>query len=340
MATIGGAALEPADFSAEAVYRNADFALYHAKETGRGGFVRYWPGIGTRITQRRDAIRDVSAALSDGRIETYYQPAIALDCREILGVEALCRLKTRSGQIVAAHLFQEATSDASVATALTGRMLESVAQDLRGWMDDGIPVRHVGINVSAADFRSGRLMNQLDESFGRAGVPFDRLILEVSESIYTDQRDKVMEREIAALRERGIVVALDDFGTDYASLTRLMRVPIDAIKIDQSFVARLWPGDPSTIIVQGLIDIAREMDIAVVAKGIETEVQASQLWAMGCRVGQGFAFSQVHDRKTTTELLRRHAHGLRNAIPLYRDRPGQPGQAAAQKSELRPTGTV
>src|SRR3546814_10265765 len=100
------------------------FARYHAKETGRGGFVRYWPGIGSRITHRRDAIRDVSAALAEGRIDAYYQPIVRLDTREIVGVEALCRLRTTDGEVVAASEFQEATSDVNVAAELTGRMLD------------------------------------------------------------------------------------------------------------------------------------------------------------------------------------------------------------------------
>src|SRR3546814_1931184 len=96
-ATIGGAVLAATNAAAD-VYQNADFALYHAKETGRGGFVRYWPGIGSRITHRRDAIRDVSAALAEGRIDAYYQPIVRLDTREIVGVEALCRLRTTDGE--------------------------------------------------------------------------------------------------------------------------------------------------------------------------------------------------------------------------------------------------
>ncbi|AUW60135.1 diguanylate cyclase [Sphingobium sp. SCG-1] len=315
-ATIGGAVLSPGDASAMAVSQNADFALYHAKETGRGGFVRYWPGIGTRITHRRDAIRDVTAALRDGRIEAYYQPIVRLDSREIVGVEALCRMISEAGEVVAAKNFQTATSDVHVATALTSRMLSIVASDVRRWLDEGLSFGHVSVNVSTADFYAGNLGSKLRESFVEAGVPLSHLILEVNEDVYVGQRDRVVAREIKTLRESGLLVALDDFGTGFASLTHLLTVPVDIIKIDQSFVARLWPDDASLVVVEGVIDIATKLGIRVVAEGIETEVQASQLWAMGCKLGQGFGFSRAVGRSAMTRLLQLHSQGA-GAVPLY-----------------------
>ena len=156
-----------------------------------------------------------------------------------------------------------------------------------------------------------------DGSFGRAGVPLHHLFLEVKEEAYMGERDRAVAREIKALRDHGVSVVLDDFGTGYASLTHLITVPVDAIKIDRSFIARLWPDDPSLVIVEALIDIARKLDISVVAEGIETEVQASQLWAMGCKLGQGFAFSKAVDRHAMEALLRRHAQGD-GALPMLR----------------------
>jgi EAL domain-containing protein (putative c-di-GMP-specific phosphodiesterase class I) len=169
-------------------------------------------------------------------------------------------------------------------------MLTIVAADVRRWLDDGIPFQQVSVNVSAADFYTGDLGQRLDQSFGRARVPLDHLIIEVNESVYVGRRDKVVECEIAALRKNGLRVALDNFGTGYASLTHLLNTPVDIIKIDRSFITRLWPDDLSMVVVQGLIDIAPNLDIRVVAEGIEAEVQASQLWTMGCHLGHGFAF--------------------------------------------------
>jgi len=337
--TIGGAVFETSDLDAKTVNQNADFALYHAKETGRGGFVRYWPGIGTRITHRRDSIRNVSEALDDQRIDAHYQPIVRLDTGEIIGFEALCRLTTTSGQVMPAKTFQDATSDAQVASELTERMLAIAAADVRRWLDDGIPFQHVSVNISTADFYTGDLRRKLDDTFGRARVSLDHLIIEVNETVCIGRRDKVVEREIAALRASGVRVALDDFGTGYASLTHLLNIPIDIIKIDRSFVTRLWPDDPSMVIVQGLIDIARKLDIRVTAEGIEAEVQASQLWTMGCRLGQGFAFSPAVAREEASRLLRRHAQGVEGVLPLYAEPVRLSRGPAIASPEMSLTGT-
>lgn len=316
-ATIGGAVLSSTEATATAVNEAADFALYHAKETGRGGFVRYWSGIGTRITRCRDAIRDVTEALDEGRIEAHYQPIVRLDTCEVIGLEALCRIRTVDGELVPAAAFREAMTDARAAVQITDQMLGTIARDTRRWLDDGLAVQHVGVNVSTADFYASSVSKKLDSAFGCAGVSLDHLVLEVSEDVYLGKGDRVVSREIQAIREMGVLVALDNFGTGHASLTHLLNVPVDIIKIDHAFVGRLWPDDPSTVMVRGLIDIAKQLGIRVVAEGIEAEVQASQLWTMGCRLGQGFAFAPAVDREMATELLRRHAQGVEGATPLY-----------------------
>jgi len=320
-ATIGGATLSKTERTATSVGEAADFALYHAKETGRGGFVRYWPGIGSRITSRRAAIRDVSEALAENRIEAHYQPILRLDTGLIVGLEALCRLRSRSGDLLPAGSFQEATTDAHVASELTARMMAIVAADIGHWQNAGLLVEQVSLNVSTADFYTGSLAKKVSETFSKAGIGLNKIVLEISEDVYLGRNDRVVAREIEVLRAAGVRVALDDFGTGYASLTHLVNVPVDIIKIDRAFVARLWPDDPSTIIVEGLIEIARRLGVAVVAVGIETEVQASQLWAMGCGLGQGYAFAYPADRDATGTLLYRHAASGAGTSPLYADRP-------------------
>ncbi|RDJ19794.1 EAL domain-containing protein [Bosea caraganae] len=306
-ATIGGAVLSADDSDAESVRQHADFALYHAKEIGRGGFVLYWPGIGSAIKTRIEAIRDVDAALQEGRIDAFYQPIVRLDTRAIVGLEALCRLRRPSGEIVSAAAFHQATSDVSVASHLTERMMAVVASDVRSWLEQGIPLQHVGINIASADFHSGTLYSRLEAAFGRENVPLKHIILEVTESVYLGQRDPVVAREIKALRGHGLRVALDDFGTGFASLTHLLTVPVDIIKIDKSFIDRLAQGDPSLAIVEGLVDIARKLDIRVIAEGIESEIQASLLTEIGCKLGQGYLFSQAVPRQVATGLLVRFA---------------------------------
>ncbi|WP_066797671.1 putative bifunctional diguanylate cyclase/phosphodiesterase [Sphingomonas soli] len=302
-ATIGGAILSAEDGTADSVRQKADFALYHAKETGRGGFVRYWPGIGTAITRRLSAIKNVNEALRDGRIHAYYQPLIDLDTGKIVGAEALCRLVTEEGNILSASEFHEATSDAHVACALTDRMLSQIVLDLRRWLDLGIRFEHIGLNVSYADIHRGMLGDRLASTFAGAGIPLNLLVVEITENVYIGRRDHVIADEVAAMRALGIRVALDDFGTGFASLTHLLTVPVDIIKIDKSFVAKPQPGAPSGVIVDGLLTIAQKLGIGVIAEGIEHPLQLAQLQAYGGTLGQGYLFSRAVDAHAMTALL-------------------------------------
>ncbi len=321
-ATIGAAVVAHGDRSTERVRQNADFALYHAKETGRGGFVRYWPGLGTRMTSRLDAIRDVDAALREDRIEAFYQPIVRLDTREVVGLEALCRMRI-GNNIVSASAFHEATIDIHIAAALTERMIALVAADVRDWLAMGIPFQHVGINVSSADIHGGALNTILATAFEREGVPLRHVILEVTESVYMDNDGGIVARELARLRGRGLRIALDDFGTGYASLTHLLSVPVDVIKIDRSFVDRLDTHAPSIAIVEALIGIARKLDIRLVAEGIETEAQARALHAMGAVLGQGYLFARPASRDATTALLQSRAQGAVGSAPSRSARPSK-----------------
>ncbi|WP_243654267.1 GGDEF domain-containing protein [Novosphingobium sp. PhB57] len=291
-ATIGYAELAPGDLLPERVRQKADFALYHAKDTARGAHVPYSDEIGSRITRRLAAVREVDVALREHRIETFYQPIVLIETGEIVGVEALCRM--RSGdQLVSASAFHEATSDAGVATALTRQVISQVARDVRGWLDLGIAFQHVGINVSSADFHSGTIYAVLAESFDRENVPLKHVIVEVTEVVCMDDDAGIVRKSMQALRSRGIRLALDDFGTGYASLTHLMTVPVDIIKIDRSFVEDLVSRGPSAAIVEGVIGIARRLGIKVVAEGIENADQARELLALGCLLGQGFHYSRA-----------------------------------------------
>lgn len=315
-ATIGGAVPGPGDDDPVVVQQNADFALYHAKETGRGGFVRHWPGIDAGIIRRRDAVRALSDALRDGRIEAHYQPVICLDTREIVGVEALCRMYLPDGEIMPAAQFQEATSDVRIGSDLTGRMLSIVAGDLRRWHDEGLPIRHVGVNVAMADFRAGRLAQQIEASFGRLGLDADHLILEVSERLYMNQKDDAVARAVKSLRQTGLTLALDDFGSGPASLTQLMTSPMRVLKLDRGLITQLAPGGRAAALVEGVIQIAGRLGLRVVAEGIESEGEAAGLLAMGCRLGQGHLFSPAVSRRAISALLRRHARGVADAHPL------------------------
>lgn len=265
---------------------------------------------------RRDSVRDVTEALREGRIDAHYQPVVRLDSGLIVGFEALSRMTNDAGKVLPASLFQEAFADARVASELTDCMLTLVALDIRRWLDQGLPVKRIGLNVSSVDFYAGNLALKLQASFDRYHLPLTYLALDVTENVYMGQRDRVVSDGIAELRAKGVRVALDDFGTGFAALTHLLTMPVDVLKIDQSFVRRLAPTDPSAAIVRGLLQIARDLGIDVVAEGVETSEQVKTLHAMGCLMAQGYAFAKAVPRENAAAMLHLHGDGSVGATPF------------------------
>lgn len=204
-----------------------------------GGYVPFEQGLRTSIALRMSTIREVDEALNAGLVLPHYQPIVEMDTREIVGLEALARIKREDDSIISAGQFQAALSDPSAAFRLTDRMLKLVASDMRIWMDKGIAIDHVGINLSTTDFHRNDLEQRLSDVFDAAGVPLKHLLLEVTETVLMDGNDDKVAQAIKRLRRKGMLVALDDFGTGYASLTHLLSFPVDIIKIDKSFIDRM-----------------------------------------------------------------------------------------------------
>jgi len=324
--TLGGALYGPDGTDGDALRQNADFALYHAKETRRGGYVRFTPDLRTSMLERARMVRDVDLALSQGRILVHYQPVVRLDTAEIIGLEALARMRMPDGRIASAGEFHAAFADPRIAWQLTGQVLRQVAGDIRYWLDLGIDVQHVGINVTSGDFLRGDLEHRIVEAFERVNVPLHHIALEVNEAVFMGGSDQVPVT-VRALRARGVLVALDDFGTGFASLTHLLSFPVDVIKIDKSFVDRICTDAASDAIVGCIIEIARKLNMTVVAEGVETAVQANALSELGCKLGQGFLFSRPCSTEDTTHLLSMFAQ-QRDDLDLA-DKPGQPSKRSA-----------
>ncbi|WP_446742444.1 bifunctional diguanylate cyclase/phosphodiesterase [Silvibacterium acidisoli] len=295
---------QPARCDVPALLQRANLALHHAKQTARGTFVLYHEGISSTIAHEFRVLQTLTSALAEDRVEAHYQPIVNLDTHEIVGLEALCRIRTQSGQIIQAGQFAEALQSLSMGNFLTDRMLKLVAADLRWWLDDGVPLRYVSVNISMADFGKGSLRDRVAEAFALQCVPLEHVVLEVTESVYMGESDHRVAEEIEKLRADGLLVALDDFGTGYASLTHLLNFPVDIIKIDKSFVDRMSDGGSGEIIIKALIDMADGLGMRIVAEGVETTDQATRLQRLGCRLAQGYLFGYPADREKTTEILR------------------------------------
>ena len=301
---MGGAVFGVDGADADTLSQNADFALYQAKQTHRAGYFGFRPDLRTAMMQRIATVRQLDAALSEGRILPHYQPIVRLETAEIVGLEALARLIMPDGRIVSAGEFHTGLADPRIAYELTGQMLTAVARDMRAWLDEGIPFQHVGINVTTGDFQRGDLAERMAAIFAEQGVPLRHVVLEVNEAVLVGGDDQSVPPAVECLRKQGILVALDDFGTGYASLTHLMSFPVDIIKIDRSFVGRLGVDQPGEVVVRAIFDIAERLGMRVVAEGIELAEQVAILRNLGCTMGQGFLFSRPVSARDVTELMR------------------------------------
>ena len=307
--TIGGAVVA-AGGSADTLRQNADFALYHSKEGGRARYTEFTEDLRTGMMRRLGSVRQLELALHEDRVVPYYQPIVRIDTGEIIGVEALARIRRDDGTILEASGFADALTDLGLAQQLTRCMLEKTPGHVAAWLRMGIPFQHVGINVTSADFYGSDLEQHFAGAFKKVGVSLKHVILEVTETVFVDPHN-VVAQSVERLRAKGLRVALDDFGTGFASLTHLLSFPVDILKIDKSFVDRMSVDSPSEVIVAGLIDIARKLGVRVVAEGIETEERAARLLQLGCRLGQGYLYYKPADFQTTTTRLLDNAQGIR-----------------------------
>lgn len=302
-ASIGGAIVTD-DESPDNVRQNADHALYCAKETRRGGFVRYWPGLGSPITDRIRHAREIESALLEGRVEPWYQPIICLDTGRFVGLEALCRVRTASGSVKPAAAYGLGDSEAEIAHELTKRMLAMVAEDFAAWVRlKGAP-DYVAVNVTSADLCVPGLTEELLGILHKQNLTPSHLVLDLNETTHLDLREKQTLGAIQKLRASGIRIALDDFGSGLASLSHLMSVPVDMIKLDPSLTGALHDKDKAAAIISGMLDISYRLGIEVIAEAIETPQQNAWLHALGCRYGQGFHLCRPMQRSEMWDMLK------------------------------------
>ncbi|RYE64721.1 MAG: phosphodiesterase [Oxalobacteraceae bacterium] len=289
-----GAAMWPNDgATAENVMKCADLALYTAKSEGSGSVRGFKPAMRDRIEDRNRMLRDAREALHDDRVVPFYQPKVALASGQVVGFEALLRWHHHRSGLQPPAAIEAAFEDSSLSTHLTDRMLDRVLVDMAGWLDQGHSFGRIAINGSPADFRRDDFADRILTRCHDMGVSPSLLELEVTETVFLDRLADSVERTFRTLRSEGVNIALDDFGTGYASLTHLQQFPVNVLKIDRSFISKLdGTKGPELAIVQGVIDIARRMNIETVAEGVETEVQARDLLELGCDIGQGFLFSR------------------------------------------------
>ncbi|MFG1358675.1 putative bifunctional diguanylate cyclase/phosphodiesterase [Xanthobacter pseudotagetidis] len=303
-ASIGIAACPEHDCAPAELMKDADLALYTAKQQGRNRCVVYAPAMRHAVSERVALSRDIGAALAHDQIVPYYQPKICLGTGRLIGFEALVRWQRDAQTVLAPAAFSLAMEDAELAFMIGERMARRVAADVRGWLEAGHGIGRVALNVSPAQFTHRELGTALLRHFHAAGVEAHHFDVEITETVFLGRNSDFVAPILDELYRAGVRIALDDFGTGYAGFTHLKQLPIDTIKIDQSFVKDIEQDAFDTAIVCAVIELGRNLGMRVVAEGVETVGQARFLKARGCEFAQGYLFARPMPATGVSAFLR------------------------------------
>ncbi|MBK1679690.1 EAL domain-containing protein [Rhodocyclus tenuis] len=286
-----GLSMYPRDSeSFDILLRCADAALFRAKAEGRNGFQFFEATMHEAAKEKlflEAALRD---ALSDNQFTLYYQPQVDLASGRLIGLEALLRWQHPQFGNIPPSRFIPIAEGCGLITDIGEWVLREACRQNRAWMDAGIAVTPVAVNVSAIQLHHGNLQPAVEAALASSGLPPSLLELEVTESLFIDASPRTLE-QMSALRLLGISFSLDDFGTGYSSLKYLKQFPIDKLKIDQSFVRDLFEDDDDLAIADAIVSMGRRLRLKVIAEGIEDAQQLALLSEIGCEFGQGFFFA-------------------------------------------------
>jgi diguanylate cyclase (GGDEF)-like protein/PAS domain S-box-containing protein len=300
---------EPVD--AELLIRDADAAMYRAKERGRGRCEVFDAEMRARAVRRLETERELRHALDRDELELHYQPVIALGSGEIVGLEALVRWNHPERGLLDPGDFVSVAEDSGLIEPIGRWVQETACRQALGWHDlrpDDRPL-DVAVNLSARQVAHRDLADLVREILARTGLEPVNLRLEVTESVLVEESASATAT-LEALSEIGVRLVLDDFGTGYSSLAYLNRFPFDALKIDRSFVDGLGVEQERTAIVEAVIGMARALSLDAIAEGVENEAQLSELRRLGCDYAQGHLFSRPLTAQKVTALLREGAFDL------------------------------
>ncbi|MDO9195609.1 bifunctional diguanylate cyclase/phosphodiesterase [Rhodoferax sp.] len=286
-----GVSVFPADgTTADELLKHADIAMYRAKAAGRGRFVFFEESMNVEQRERAMMERELRLAIARDQLSVQYQPRVDLRDGRLLGAEALLRWNHPELGSVSPATFIPLAEDVGLIDDIGLWVLRHVCKQLAVWQATGYAIGAVSVNVSGRQFKSASLFVQVQQALESTGLAPHALELEVTEGVLIDDVESVIDL-LARLKQIGVSVALDDFGTGYSSMAYLSRLPIDVLKIDQSFIRNLAQDEDARSIVLAIIAMAHALHKTVVAEGVETLAQAELLRAWGCDEAQGYYFS-------------------------------------------------
>ncbi|MDH5512757.1 MAG: EAL domain-containing protein [Gammaproteobacteria bacterium] len=291
------------DQDIDALYRNADAAMYHAKDEGGNNFQFYSAEMNAQTLKRLSLENALRHALERDEFRLYYQPQVDVLSDRIIGAEALIRWQHPEWGLVPPLEFIPLAEETGLIVPIGEWVLRTACAQARAWQDAGLVIPRVAVNLSARQFRQPRLLDVIMAALRQTGLAPERLEIELTESLVMRDVDRNID-VLQGLKRMGVAIAIDDFGTGYSSLSYLRRLPIDVIKIDRSFIEHIPDNPDDASVAVAIMALAKSLQLKTVAEGVETSKQLDFLHRHGCDTAQGY----YHARPLPAEDFVRFLH--------------------------------
>lgn len=293
---------------AEQLLKHADTAMYYAKENGRNTYAFYSPELSRTSYEHLRLENELRHAVEQQHLLLYYQPQLDVGSNTIMSVEALVRWQPPGGDLVPPDQFIPLAEETGLIIPLGDWVLNSACAQAKQWLNDGLKIK-VAVNISGMQVMRNDFVNTVESALEKSGLPASLLELEVTESYIMDHMESVVDT-LEKVRQLGITLTIDDFGTGYSSLTYLKQLPIDVLKIDRSFISGIPHDHDDEKIAAAIIAMAKNLNLKVVAEGVETHEQLMFLEQRGCELAQGYFIA----RPMPATALERFITGKRREI--------------------------
>jgi diguanylate cyclase (GGDEF)-like protein len=287
-----GISLFPQDGeNAEELLKNADAALYHAKDSGRNNYQFYNPRMNAAAFERLTLARSIRHALERNEFVLHYQPQVTPRDGRIAGVEALLRWQHPDLGLFRPAQFIAVAEECGLIQRIGEHVLDRACAQLDDWLAEGLPPVRMAVNISGRQFHDPDFLVSVHKALWHARAPAEQIELEITESVLMDNAPATIEI-LRDLDAKGVRIAVDDFGSGYSSLSYLKRFPLDSLKIDRSFIRDVATDPQDAAIVSAVLGLARSLDLTAIAEGVETTDQRESLHELGCDLMQGYLFGK------------------------------------------------
>ena len=308
-ASIGLAAITK-EAKEEDVLRHCDVAVYAAKRAGRNQLAWFDRELDLELSERLKFEEDMREGIRNGEFVPFFQPLIDLGSRDLVGFEALARWRSPTRGFLEAEQFIDVAESSGLIGALTMSVMDQALREAVAWP----PHLKVAVNISPVQFRDSRLAGQVIKMLSETGFPARRLEIEITENSLLEDREQVL-RIIQSLKNLGISVSLDNFGTGYASLTQVNSLPLDRIKIDRSFISTIVKSEQTAAIVGTIANLGHKLNVPITAEGVESEQIRAELAKLGSFEAQGWLFGRAVSGDSVRTFLGLRQKGGTSAAP-------------------------